>query len=97
MKESVSTQNEPLPFNWNEYLEDEKTDMVNHPPHYTQGKYECIDVIFDVLSQYKDPVAAWLTGQIIKYIWRWPFKNGVEDLKKIRFYLDRLIEHEESK
>ena len=74
-----------------------KPDMVNHPPHYTSGKYECIDVIYDVISQHKDPIAAWLTAQIIKYIWRWPLKNGVEDLKKIRFYLDRLIEHEESK
>ncbi len=72
-------------------------DMVNHPSHYTQGKYECIDVIFDVLSQHKDSVSAWLTGQIIKYIWRWPFKNGGEDLKKTRFYLDKLIAYEESK
>ena len=75
----------------------ETTDIVNHPPHYTNGQYECIDIIFDVLKQHKDPVSAWLTGQIIKYIWRWPHKNGVEDLRKIRFYIDRLIAYEEGK
>lgn len=72
-------------------------DNVNHPSHYTFGKFECIDVIFDILSTFDDPVSAWLTGQIVKYIWRWPHKNGVEDLKKTRFYLDRLIKHEEEK
>lgn len=74
-----------------------KSDMVNHPPHYTAGKFECIDVIKDVLSFHEDAVSGWLTGQIIKYIWRWPLKNGVEDLKKTRFYLDKLIAYEESK
>ena len=27
-------------------------DMINHPPHYTQGKYECVDVIEDVVKEY---------------------------------------------
>lgn len=84
-----------------EKIEDRKNqlinDPVNHPNHYTASKYECIDVIFDVLSFHTDSVSGWLTGQIIKYIWRWPLKNGVEDLKKIRFYLNRLIEYEENK
>lgn len=38
-----------------------------------------------------DPMRAWLTGQVLKYMWRWPLKNGKEDLRKARFYLDRLI------
>lgn len=70
-------------------------DPVNHPDHYTNGKYECLDVIFDILSSHNDPVSAWLTGQIVKYIWRWPLKNGLEDLKKAKFYLDKLILKEE--
>lgn len=74
-----------------------KNHPVNHPSHYTNGKYECIDVIYDMINGYQDPISAWLTGQIVKYIWRWPYKNGLEDLKKTRFYLDRLIEHEEKK
>ena len=68
-------------------------DPVQHPSHYTFGGIECIDAITAALTCHQDPVAAWLTGQIIKYLWRWPMKNGLEDLKKAKFYLDRLIEH----
>ena len=71
-----------------------ENDPVNHPAHYTAGGIECIDAIASALTCQKDPVAAWLTGQVIKYLWRWPLKNGAEDLKKARFYLDRLIERE---
>lgn len=71
--------------------------MVNHPPHYTSGGIECIDAIAAALSVHKDPMSAWLTGQVLKYCWRFPLKNGVEDLKKAQFYLDRLIRHEEEK
>ena len=66
-------------------------DMVNHPPHYTAGGVECIDAIRAALTCHTDPYSAWLTGQVIKYIWRWPMKNGVEDLEKAQFYLERLI------
>lgn len=72
-----------------------KDDPVNHPSHYVSGGIECIDAIASALSCHKDPMAAWLTGQVMKYIWRWPLKNGLEDLKKARFYLDRLIKMEE--
>lgn len=66
-------------------------DNVNHPAHYTAGGIECIDAIAAALTCQKDPMQAWLTGQVLKYIWRWPLKNGKEDLRKARFYLDRLI------
>ena len=69
-----------------------KDDPVNHPSHYTAGGIECIDAITAAISCQKDPVNAWLTAQCLKYLWRWPLKNGLEDLKKTRFYLDRLIE-----
>lgn len=74
-----------------------QNDPVNHPSHYTAGGIECIDAIAAALSSHQDPMAAWLTGQCLKYLWRWPLKNGLEDLKKARFYLDRLIKHEEEK
>ena len=64
---------------------------VNHPAHYTAGAIECIDAIEAALACQKDPMQAWLTGQVIKYLWRWPMKNGKEDLEKASFYLDRLI------
>ena len=70
----------------------EKDDPVNHPAHYTAGGIECIDAIAAALTCQKDPMEAWLTGQVLKYLWRWPLKNGLEDLKKAQFYLNRLIE-----
>lgn len=71
------------------------TDPVNHPAHYTAGEIECIDAIESAITAQSDPTSAWLTGTVIKYLWRWPIKNGAEDLKKARFYLDRLIERQE--
>ena len=63
----------------------EQPDMVNRPPHYTTGKIEVLDFILDQKFGY-------LAGQVIKYVSRYRHKNSaVEDLKKARFYLDRLI------
>lgn len=73
----------------------EEPDMVNHPPHYTAGGIECIDALEAAVSSHTDPIAAGLTWQCIKYLWRWPLKNGLEDLKKTQFYLERLIRHVE--
>lgn len=72
-------------------------DNVNHPAHYTAGGIECIDAIAAALTCQTDPMHAWLTGQVLKYMWRWPLKNGLEDLKKARFYLDRMIADVERK
>ena len=77
----------------------DKKDMVNHPNHYTQGKFECIEVLEEISKQCTD-FEAYLIGTILKYLWRWKFKNGLEDLKKARWYLNRLIskvEGEENK
>lgn len=65
-------------------------DMVNHPPHYTQGGVECIDAIEASMSP--EEFAGFLKGQVVKYMWRFEKKwNPVEDLKKASFYLERLI------
>lgn len=61
-----------------------KLDLVNHPPHYTNGKIEVLDFIEDQKFGYLD-------GQVIKYISRYRYKNGLEDLEKAEFYLKRLI------
>lgn len=66
------------------------TDNVNHPKHYTQGKFECIDAIEEITKPL-DKFEAYLVGTILKYLWRFKFKNGLEDLKKARWYLDKLI------
>ena len=70
-------------------------DNVNHPSHYTQGKIECIDAIEESTKGLIGSSAV-CVANVIKYIWRYKFKNGIEDLKKARWYLDKLISHEES-
>ncbi len=68
-------------------------DMVNSPPHYNQAGIECIDAIraaTDVGYEY------YLQGNIIKYLWRYRYKNGVEDLEKAQWYLEKLIEERNS-
>lgn len=67
----------------------EKKDMVNSPAHYTQGNIEVIDFILDQKLPY-------LEGNIVKYVVRHRFKNGLEDLKKAQWYLNRLIAQEEN-
>lgn len=65
-------------------------DTVNKPTHYTLGDIECIDAI-DVVTQGLDGEHSFYTGTIIKYLWRWFHKNGLEDLKKAQWYLNRLV------
>ncbi len=65
-------------------------DMVNHPPHYMKGGVECIDCIEAAVLGLAG-TDAFLTGQVIKYMYRWHDKNGLEDLMKARWYLERLI------
>ena len=73
----------------------DKTDMVNHPPHYqSDNGIECIDAIRAQMTE--DQFAAYCQGNIVKYLWRWRQKAGVESLKKARWYLDRMIGELES-
>ena len=64
-------------------------DAVQHPSHYTQGGIECIDAIR--ASMTADGFCDYCKGNIIKYIWRWRDKGGVDDLRKASVYLDCLI------
>ena len=68
------------------------TDKVNHPTHYTGGKIECIDAIESATVNLTG-IEAVCTGNAIKYLWRWKQKNGVEDLHKAKWYINRLIEN----
>ena len=70
------------------------TDAVNHPSHYSSGKYECIEVMKEVFGVEKVKVFCELNA--FKYMWRSNKKNGTEDLKKARFYTDYLINMEDA-
>ena len=70
-------------------------DMVNHPDHYTQGRIECIDAL-KAATVSKTGIEAVCTANAIKYLWRYEEKNGIEDVKKARWYIDRLIKELEN-
>ena len=96
------TQPEALPFIDDEpqslndqYAEIEQVrqslkDNINHPSHYTQGKVECIDAL-ESATIGKSGIEAVCVANVIKYLWRYEEKNGVEDVKKAQFYLNRLL------
>ena len=69
-------------------------DIVNHPPHYNAASMETIEII-KVMTEYLTGIEAVCVGNIVKYTHRFKHKNGVEDLKKARWYLDRLIGDEQ--
>lgn len=72
--------------------------MVDHPNHYAQTRIECIDALEAMVEPYKDAIDVANSWQVVKYIWRHPFKeNPIQDLKKAKFYLDRLIKYYEQK
>ena len=71
-------------------------DMVNHPVHYNQGGIECIDAL-KAATVSKTGIEAVCTANAIKYLWRYEEKNGIEDVKKARWYIDRLIRELEEK
>ena len=68
-----------------------ESDIVNHPPHYKLNSkgIECIDAIRAATD---DGFEYYLQGNIMKYVWRYKYKNGSEDLHKAKWYLNKLIE-----
>ena len=63
-------------------------DNINRPSHYRKNRIECIDAIKSSLG---DGYESYLVGNIIKYMWRYRHKNGLEDLEKAQWYLKELI------
>ena len=78
----------------NNYLELTKScitnDNVEHPKHYTDGKYECIEVMEDVFGI--DSLMTFCRLNAFKYLWRSENKNGIEDIQKANWYLNKYIE-----
>lgn len=95
MKSATERQEEgvtllPKEFKADQKEEAKKHDAVNHPNHYTQGEVECIDAIASACIN-KQGIEAVCAANIIKYLWRYENKNGVEDVKKAQWYLQKLI------
>jgi len=71
---------------------EEDDDMVNSPGHYTKGNQEAIVTIEDAISSAPGPITGLLQGNALKYLIRlWSKSNALQDAKKARWYLDRLI------
>ena len=75
-----------------ETIPEAEPDNVNHPAHYETGKFECIDVMVE--TQGEEAVKAYCLCAAFKYLYRHNRKNGLEDIKKARWYLDKFIELE---
>jgi len=74
-------------------MQSDNLDMVNHPKHYNESGIECIDALEAMLG---DGFKSYLQGNITKYLWRYRYKNGTEDLKKAEWYLRKLIKVKEN-
>lgn len=70
-------------------------DVVNHPKHYTQGNIETIQYMESALTA--EEFCGGCKMNVLKYVSREKHKNGIEDLKKARWYLDRLISYLEKR
>ena len=71
------------------------TDLVNHPPHYTEGKVECIDAI-EAAVMGLDAFEGYAIGNALKYLFRWKRKGGVQDLDKAIWYSNRIKQYAQS-
>ena len=83
MKKSID---DATPAEWDKVS---KHDPVGQPDHYNRGAIEAIEAI--KASMHPQEYKGYLKGNCLKYLWRYEYKNGVEDLRKARVYLDWLI------
>lgn len=66
---------------------------VDHPSHYNQGEIECIDAMKAAFGA--DELAVYCKIAAFKYVWRCEHKNGVEDIRKAVWYLNKYLELKE--
>lgn len=90
---NANVEDEVLEENYNivfgEEQEDEH-DNVNHPSHYETGKFECIEVMMEVMGI--EAVKSFCICNAFKYLYRHKKKNGNEDLEKAKWYIDKYLE-----
>ena len=70
-------------------------DVVNSPEHYTSGSVECIVAMVE--TQGIEAVIGFCICNAFKYLWRHNLKNGIEDVKKASWYLNKAIQLYERK
>lgn len=66
------------------------TNPIN-PDHYRTGKVECIDAI-EAATIGKSGIEAVCTANVVKYLYRYEAKNGLQDVLKAKWYMDKLVD-----
>lgn len=66
------------------------SDPVNHPSHYTQGGVECIQAMQAAFGA--ETVQSFCLCNAFKYIWRANLKNGIQDIEKAKWYINKYLE-----
>lgn len=66
-----------------------QSSVVSSPAHYNKGNIECIDAI--EAASTKEEFEGYLRNNVLKYVWRFRYKDNITDLRKARWYLDKLI------
>lgn len=66
------------------------SNAIDHPDHYKAGNIECIDAMLE--TQGKEAVMNFCIGNAFKYLWRHRDKNGLEDIQKAKWYIDKYLE-----
>ena len=64
-------------------------DQINNPVHYNHSGIECIEAI-EAMTENMSGATAPHAANVLKYMWRHEYKNGLEDIRKAKWYLDRL-------
>ena len=72
----------------------DKHNPVTQPDHYNKGAIEAIEAI--KASMHPQEYKGYLKGNCLKYLWRYEYKNGIEDLKKAQVYLGWLVKEVDS-
>ena len=70
-------------------------DPVNHPSHYETGKFECIDVMVETMGI--DATMEFCVCNAFKYLYRHKRKNGIQDLEKAKWYIEKYIDLQSKK
>ena len=79
-------------FNFSE--NDSNADTVNHPHHYNTASVECIDLMQELYGT--EAVKSFCKCNALKYLYRADSKNGLEDIKKATWYLNKIVEVSEN-
>lgn len=95
MKDEYVADKEPFGVNSDEMEANIKFDIIEKPAHYVRNGYECIELI-KAITKGLDGYEGYLVGNVVKYLFRYNDKNGVEDIKKIQKYVKFLLEEKEA-